>query len=367
MLDCKAAFTSCSTVKLKESMFSLGIIPPLLDWIDQLLSVRVSAVHVNGAVSEPYDVLSGGVQGSSISCLAFLCFLAPILEGVKQFPNVACHAYADDLKLSSSCPTELQRALDYVVRELDRRQLSLSLHKCLCIRFLPARSNATALPHPPAITIHGIQLAFADAGKATRDLGVLIDDRLSFEHHARHVANRSRLLCSQILRCLRLRDPSHLTKAYTTFVLPVIDYCSPLYASASKKSLDVIERVQRWFSKRVFRVCGIRMCSYSERLARLSLAPVRDRLVANDVIFAHSVFHERHSCRTLVPVPVNPRYPLIHNMRLKIERRRRGIRANCPANRIPARWNALPTKVLSLKKIAFVRNVRPRREYDLPT
>ena len=356
LVDVKAAFSAAPVSKLVESFAALGIVSPLLDWIQEFLACRTSTVVVENCKSDPYDVISGGVQGSSISCLAFLCYLDPVLKGLAAFPKVHTSAYCDDVKLASEDPKALQEALDYLVHEFDRRQLSLSLPKCVVIRFNPKSSKDQ--PPDPSFMIHGFEVTYAKQGKATRDLGIMMDDKLTLASHADHVASRCRFVAGQILRCLRLRDATHLARAYSTFVIPLIDYGSTVYAGCPKKSIDGIERVQKWFTRRVFRVCRLPEASYERRLEQLGLSDVASRLRSNDLIFAHSVYHGKHRCETLVPEPPTHRYPVSKTMRFCLERRRSGLRKTCPANRIALRWNHLSDSLAALKKQAFTKHVR---------
>ena len=353
MLDLKSAFLAPPPAKLIESLAAVGVIPPFLTWMAEYLSCRTFRVSVDGSLSDSYPVLSGGVQGSSLSCTAFLCYIAPVLRDVDALEGVRCFTYADDIKLLSTCPRKLQEALDTLVSNLDSRQMRLSIHKCVALRFPAFKARGSSKDPPPPITINGLPLDYAAESSATRDLGVLIDDKLTFSKHVSHIAARCRFVSAQILRNFRSKSPDILTRAFKVYAMPLIDFASPLWAGAAKKDIDSLEKCLKWFTRRIFMRCHLRMLPFEDRLSELGLTSIHNRLIANDLSFAHAVHHKRHRCEALLPSPVIHDYPTSHSSRFTVERRRKGPRLNCPSNRIAIRWNRLNPCITGLKKRAF--------------
>ena len=74
-------------------------------------------------------------------------------------------------------------------------------------------------------------------------LGVKFDSRLTFEDHARgivsHVSQRIGIL-SLVKRVFV--DTSALLRCYYAFVLPVLEYCSPVWGSAAEYHLQLVVR-----------------------------------------------------------------------------------------------------------------------------
>ena len=56
----------------------------------------------------------------------------------------------------------------------------------------------------------------------TRDLGLIIDNKLNFNSHAYAVAHKAHVRASLILRTLVSKDIDILTKAFTTYVRPIL-------------------------------------------------------------------------------------------------------------------------------------------------
>ena len=74
-------------------------------------------------------------------------------------------------------------------------------------------------------------------------LGVTFDSRLTFRDHVRGIANSVSQRIS-ILRLVKrlLVDTSVLLRCYYAFVLPILEYCSPVWRSAAECHLQLLKR-----------------------------------------------------------------------------------------------------------------------------
>ena len=98
-------------------------------------------------------------------------------------------------------------------------------------------------------------------------------------------------------------------------------------------------------------------CGQSKRLRFLGISSVSNRLAANDLRFAHSVHLQTHRCDALRPALVAHDYPVTRASRFITERKRKGPRLHCAANRISIRWNSLNPSVTALKKKTFAKRI----------
>ena len=99
------------------------------------------------------------------------------------------------------------------------------------------------------------------------DLGVLFDSNLRFTKYYRLIVNKAHHRAALILRTFKSREPALLFKAFLTYVRPLLEYCGPVWAPVYKTDIELIERVQRNFTKRLL---GFRNKSYSDRLNLLN-------------------------------------------------------------------------------------------------
>ena len=73
------------------------------------------------------------------------------------------------------------------------------------------------------------------------DLGVIIDNKLSFNCHISAIAHKAHVRASLILRSFVTRDPAVLTKAYVTYVRPILEYCTPIWSPHTVSNINKIE------------------------------------------------------------------------------------------------------------------------------
>ena len=94
-----------------------------------------------------------------------------------------------------------------------------------------------------------------------RDLGIVLDSRLSSESTLIR-SGQSPFGCysSQIL-CFLSHDPFILIKASNVFVTPLVEYRSPVWSPTAIGSITKIELVQRWST--------LSNLTYDERLFKL--------------------------------------------------------------------------------------------------
>ena len=80
------------------------------------------------------------------------------------------------------------------------------------------------------------------------DLCILSDGRLfsvQILSVAKEASSKSFLIC----RCFQSKNPSLLSSALTSYVCPILEYLSPIWSPHSVKDIDIIENVQRRFTK----------------------------------------------------------------------------------------------------------------------
>ena len=90
---------------------SYGISGPLLTWLEAYLTQRSFQVSIPPSYSSTRPIGSGISQGSSLSCLLFICWLDPLIRAI-DIEGVSIFAFADDVKALSKDPAKLQESLD---------------------------------------------------------------------------------------------------------------------------------------------------------------------------------------------------------------------------------------------------------------
>ena len=61
------------------------------------------------------------------------------------------------------------------------------------------------------------------------DLGVTMDSKLRFDTHILTMVYKAHIRAALIRRCFRSRDQNLLFTAFIVYVLPLLEYCSPVW------------------------------------------------------------------------------------------------------------------------------------------
>ena len=141
--------------------------------------------------------------------------------------------FADDLKffsdeipiLSEFLPCHvfsplLQNALDILLSWSNIWQLPISLPKCSVLSISNSKS-----PKPRIYSLGNTNLPQV---RSCSDLGVLIDDKLTFTNHILSTTKKAYTQSAMMSRCFLSKNPHLLIRAFTSFVRPILEYASPV-------------------------------------------------------------------------------------------------------------------------------------------
>ena len=110
----------------------------------------------------------------------------------------------------------------------------------------PIKTNALVVSRSRIVNPQSVDFVLSGVsicGSPNLDiLGVKFDSKLTFEDHVRGIVSR----VSQRIGILRLVkrvfvDTSALISCYYAFVLPILEYCSPVWRSSAKCHLSLLE------------------------------------------------------------------------------------------------------------------------------
>jgi hypothetical protein len=96
--------------------------------------------------------------------------------------------------------------------------------------------------------------------------------------------------CGRMVNCLlrsfQLHNTSFLVNMFKVFVRPIVDYCYSIYCPHTLQNVQLIESIQRSFTRRI--ICNDGM-SYPDRLNLLELETLERRGIKNDLIKAYKI------------------------------------------------------------------------------
>ena len=176
--DIRKAFDSVSHPKLIQTLIQYNINPLLITWIEQFLKDRKQQVIINNSLSTPLTVFSGVPQGSIIGPLLFNIYINDITlcsSTLNGSGNIML--FADDAKLFSTNPNQLQISLDKTDSWLHSRQLSLAKDKCF---HLQLNKPGISKSQPIDFNFNNNKISHCSIIK---DLGIYISEDLKWAPH----------------------------------------------------------------------------------------------------------------------------------------------------------------------------------------
>ena len=117
--------------------------------------------------------------------------------------------------------------------------LGLKLNPNKTQSIIVSRSR-TLYPAHPDLELCGSSIAVSSYFKL---LGVLIDDKLTFEKHIRTLASSISQKTGLLRKCYRcFRDEDVIIRSFFAFILPCFEYCSAVWSSAAATHLRLLDR-----------------------------------------------------------------------------------------------------------------------------
>ena len=286
-LDFSKAFDKVDHYLLCNKLAYYGVHGCLFRWVTCYLENRTQLVTVKGHCSLPMPVTSGVPQGSHLGPLLFIIFINDLVN------RISCNTllYADDMKIFTSVRgdedcVELQNDLRTVSEWCVYNKMKLNIEKCCMISFTRKKN----ILH----YTYNINDKNLSRRSVVRDLGVLIDEQLTFRSHYDTITKRSRQLLGFLIRSTRdFKNPRSILTLFLSLVRSILEYCSPIWSPYYYVHVNSIDRIQIKCLKFIYRkyFFGRSFQNYEQRLSKLNLLSLRTRRMRYDLLCLHKVLH----------------------------------------------------------------------------
>jgi hypothetical protein len=257
MLDQSAAFDTVNQdILLHRLESTFGITGSSLSWLRSYFKGRTQAVTISGASSKPKALTTGFPQGSILGPYKYPMYTAPLFTIARKY-NICIHMYADDTQLyvsfkvkdSSEAMQRLRLCIDEIRKWMVSNHLKLNNTKT---EFLVIGSPH-AVKKLDGVSSIVIGEDVVDATACAKNIGAIIDSRLSMSDHVNSVCRA----CYMHLRHISQIRPFLTEEASATMVQALItsklDYVNSLLFGLPDYLIRRLELIQNNAARLVLR------------------------------------------------------------------------------------------------------------------
>ena len=280
-MDYQKAFDSVPHRRLIMKTEAHGIGGPVLRWINDFLSNRKQSVVVGNAQSSEAPVTSGIPQGSVLGPVLFILYI----NDLPQIVDSEVRLFADDTKIFTR--SDRPGAVDVLQSDLQKLE---TWSKAWLLKFHPLKCQVLKLGKTKSAHNYTMS-STSETGESTtivlnqchheKDLGVIIDENLSFKEHVMQATSKANKIVGIIRRSFDYLDNKTFVLLFKSLVRPIIEYGNVVWHPQFKYLQQEIEDVQRRATKLLSHLKDL---SYSERLKKLGLPSLEHRRRRGDML-----------------------------------------------------------------------------------
>ncbi|KAL1446370.1 hypothetical protein WDU94_006570 [Cyamophila willieti] len=283
--DVAKAFDRVNTRFLIAKLRSYGIADSFLCWLDSSFTGRTQMVKIGDNLSRSIVVSSGVGQGSHCGPLLFSLFFNDLSHVIQ---HARFQMFADDVKIYMPISNIddcilLQSDLDRFHRWLFSNGLQLTLSKCAVMNFSRRREPITFQYHLDSQPLRPVD--------QVKDLGVIIDPKLSFSDHLTNLSMRCHRLLGYVFRTSKGLSSDSFRLLYISLIRSLLEYACVVWSPSYNVQEVLVDRVQRRFlSYFNFRFPGV----------PVNLEDLKDRRVQTDLRFVQRLMSGEVDCSYLL-------------------------------------------------------------------
>ena len=283
-MDLSKAFDVIDHKILETKLEHYGFRGNFLKFLMDFIRDRKYFVHANGQNSKTKVLNTGVPQGSTLGPLLFLIYINDMNECsnklfLSQFADDSTVTYSSK-NLKEAIKT-IESEFTHVLDWLAANKLIINLGKTNVMLF----TNRT---RPDSISISANGKIIKEVTE-TKFLGIILDNKLRWNAHIKHIANKISKSVS-ILKRIKFIFPTDILKSlYYSLVYPYLTYCNIIWCGAANTQLDPLIKLQK---KAVRIICKVGYIDHTVPLFEdLKLLQVKEIFNLNCAKFVYQCHH----------------------------------------------------------------------------
>ena len=248
LLDLSAAFDTIDhDILFRRIETSFGISGLVLAWLKSYLTDRSQMVSVHGVHSQRSQLTFGVPQGSVLGPILFIMYRTPLSDLIEKHA-LRHESFADDTQLFNSGSLKdvpklietQQKCINDIGDWMLENKLKLNEEKTEVLFVIPpSLKNDPSIPSSMLVAGNVIPLSLQ-----VRNIGVIFDDTMSFEHQISAVVKASYFEIRKISSIRHYLTTEATKTLVCSLVLTRLDYANSLLAGSTDKLLGKLQKVQ---------------------------------------------------------------------------------------------------------------------------
>ena len=246
LIDLSSAFDTVVHDILIDDLILAGIDGTALSWFRSYLSERSFRVQIGSgnAVSDSKPLKRGVPQGSILGPILFSVYVIELYWLLRDH-GVECMFFADDTQFyfQVNDPNDIQPKFDTIMQAISdlmmKKRLKLNVFKTQVIK-LGTLTRLQDLLSLESLTSGDNEVTFSTSVK---NLGVIFDERFTFESHVNAVVKKCHFHLSNIKFIKPYVNKSNTMTLIHSLVLNRVDYCNSLLVGTRKQGLHKLQGV----------------------------------------------------------------------------------------------------------------------------
>ena len=294
LLDYSRAFDCANHDIILAKLKSIGFSNCALNWIHSYLTDRLQRVKTQSGNSNWIKLLNGVPQGSILGPLLFTILLMDIKDSIK---HCKFHLYADDTQIFIrgnlgeilAMIARVNADLNSINMFSEANNLTLNIKKCKYIIIgSPFKIRELRDINIPQIIIDNKPLK---RETELYDLGVLIDENLSWEKHINNSISKAYGKLRTAYRAKNFLTKESKTNVVEYYVLSQLNYCNILMQNITQKLSTKIQKLQNACTRFIF---GLRKFDHiSGHFRQLKVLNMANRKTLHSATFMHKIVNKK--------------------------------------------------------------------------